>query len=265
VERYAHYKTLLFERRGRTLTVTLNRPEVKNAADVIMHNELSRVFFEIAGDEDTFVVVLTGAGDAFSAGGDVRAMKEKIADQSKWVRTVEEARNIFSGMVDLDKPIIARVRGPASGLGATLVVYSDIVIADETATIADPHVRVGLAAGDGGALMWPLQIGFLKAKEYLFTGDAMDAQEALRLGMVNYVVPADQLDAKVYAMADRLANGASYAIRLTKKAINTTLKTLAQATMEAGLGLETLSHLSQDHAEAVEAFLEKRKPNFVGR
>lgn len=263
--RYDGYETIRTERRGAVLTLTLNRPEVKNAANVTMHNELSRIFHDVAGDEEAAVVVLTGAGDAFSAGGDIRAMKEKIADQSKWIATVEEARRIFYGMVDLEKPIIARLRGPASGLGATLVVYSDIVIADTTAKIGDPHVKVGLAAGDGGALMWPLQIGFQRAKEYLFLGEYMDAQEAERFGMVNRVVPEDALDEEVYALAERLAGGALKSIYYTKRAINTTLKTLAQSTFEVGLELETLSHLTRDHEEAIEAFLEKRPPRFTGR
>jgi enoyl-CoA hydratase len=262
---YANYQTILASRRGRVLTLTLNRPEVRNAANVVMHNELSRIFYDVARDDAADVVILTGAGDAFSAGGDIHAMKEKIADQSKWIDTVEEARRIFYGMLDLEKPLIARLRGPASGLGATLVVYSDIVIADETAKIGDPHVRVGLAAGDGGALMWPLLVGFQKAKELLFLGDHIDAAEAQRIGLVNEVVPADQLDEHVNALADRLAGGALKAIGWTKAAINQTIRTLAQSTMEVGLGLETLSHLTEDHREAVDAFAEKRKPRFRGR
>lgn len=261
---YDSYETIVAERRGKVLTLTLNRPEVRNAANVTMHNELSRIFHDTAKDDETAVVVLTGAGDAFSAGGDIASMREKIEDQSKWIATVEEARQIFYGMVDNPKPIIARLRGPASGLGATLVVYSDIVIADETAKIGDPHVKVGLAAGDGGALMWPMQVGFMRAKEYLFLGHHMDAKEAERIGMVNYVVPEDELDAKVYEIADRIASGATKAIGWTKLSINQTLKTLASSVMEVGLSLETLSHLTKDHEEAVDAFINKRKPVFKG-
>ena len=262
---YDDYQTILTERRGKILTVTLNRPEVRNAADPVMHNELSRIFYDIAKDDACSVVVLTGAGKSFSAGGDINAMVDKIADHSKWVETVEEARGIFYGMLDLEKPVIARVNGAASGLGATLVVYSDIAIAVEGAKIGDPHVKVGLTAGDGGALMWPMLVGYQKAKELLFLGDHIEAEEAARIGLINYVVPAAELDAKVYDMAERLANGATKAIGWTKLAINHSLRQLAAGTMEIGFGLETLSHLTKDHAEAVAAFQEKREPKFKGK
>ena len=261
---YDDYQTILTERRGRILTLTLNRPHAKNAADPVMHRELSRIFTDVAADPDADVVVLTGAGDAFCAGGDINAMARKIEDHTMWVETVVEARRIFYSMLDLEKPLIARVNGAASGLGATLVVYFDIVIAAENACIGDPHVRVGLTAGDGGALMWPLLVGYQKAKELLFLGDHIDAHEAERIGLVNYVVPADELDDKVYAMAERLAGGATRAIGWTKLAINQSLRQLALGTMELGLGLESLSHLTRDHAEAVAAFHDKRKAEFTG-
>ena len=253
------------EKNPRILRITLNRPKVRNAADIVMHRELSTLFYDVAKDEGSDVVILTGAGDAFSAGGDIKAMQDKIADRTKWVDTVEEARGIFYGMLDCPKPVICRLRGPASGLGATLAVYSDIVIADPTAKIGDPHVKVGLAAGDGGALMWPLLCGFQKAKELLFLGDHIPAEEALRIGLINEVVPEDELDARVNELANRLAGGALKAIGYTKLAINQTLRTLAQATMESGFGYETLSQMSDDHAEAVQAFAEKREPKFKGR
>ena len=265
MSRYADYQHLTFSYRGRILTVTMNRPEVKNAANVRMHRELSTVFYDVARDPDCDVIVLTGAGDAFSSGGDIAAMKEKIADQTKWVDTVQEARGLFYGMLDLEKPLIARVNGAATGLGATLAVYADIAIAAESAVIGDPHTRVGLVAGDGGALMWPLLIGFQKAKELLFLGDNIAATEAARIGLVTYCVPDAELDAKVDALADRLTRGAKLAIGWTKRSINHTLRMLAQGTMENGFLLETLSHLTHDHSEALDAFLEKRKPKFEGR
>jgi enoyl-CoA hydratase len=259
---YESYKTLLFHRDGPILTITMNRPDVRNAADMVMHNELSRVFRDVARDDKTKVVILTGAGGAFSAGGDIIAMQEKLKDRTLWVQTVTEAREIFYSMLDLEKPIIARVNGHASGLGATLAVYSDIVVAVEEAKFADPHVKVGLTAGDGGALMWPMLIGFQKAKEYLLLGDQMTAREAERLGLVNYCVPRAELDAKVNDIARRLAKGATRAIGWTKQAINMSLRQMALSSMEIGFGLETLSQMSADHAEAVAAFAEKREPRF---
>jgi enoyl-CoA hydratase len=262
---YARYERLRFDYRGRILTITMHRPEVKNAADVRMHRELSTVFHDVARDPGCDVVVLTGAGDAFSSGGDIAAMREKLADRTKWVDTVQEARGIFYGMLDLEKPLIARVNGAATGLGATLAVYADIAVAAESAVIGDPHVKVGLVAGDGGALMWPLLVGFQKAKELLFLGDSVPAREAERIGLVSYCVPDAELDAKVYALAERLARGAKLAIGWTKRSVNHTIRMLAQGTMENGFLLETLSHLTRDHEEALDAFLAKRKPAFQGR
>lgn len=262
---YSGYRHLEFAYRGRILTVTMNRPEAKNAANVRMHHELSTVFHDVGSDPDCDVVVLTGAGDAFSSGGDIRSMREKIEDQTKWIDTTQEARGIFYGMLDLNKPLIARINGAATGLGATLAVYSDIAIAAESAVIGDPHVKVGLVAGDGGALMWPLLVGFQKAKELLFLGDNISAKEAERIGLITYCVPDAELDQRTYALAERLAGGARLAVGWTKKSINHTIRMLAAGTMENGLLMETLSHLSNDHAEAIEAFAEKRRPRFVGR
>ncbi|MCA3253422.1 MAG: enoyl-CoA hydratase/isomerase family protein [Rubrivivax sp.] len=243
----------------------MNRPEVKNAANVRMHNELSRVFADAGRDAASDIVVLTGAGDAFSSGGDIRAMRDKIADRTLWNDTVDEARALFYSILDLDKPLIARINGAATGLGATLAVYADISVAADTAVIGDPHVKVGLVAGDGGALMWPMLIGFQKAKELLFLGDNVPAAEAARLGLITHAVPAAELDARIDALVERLLKLPPFALRGTKRAINHTLRQLALATFEYGVSLETQSQLTRDHAEAVAAFLEKRPPQFTGR
>lgn len=262
---FAGYEHLRFARRGRVLTITMDRPQVKNAANVRMHRELSRVFADARRDSDSDIVVLTGAGDAFSSGGDIRAMRDKIADRTLWNDTVDEARALFYAILDLDKPLIARVNGAATGLGATLAVYADISIAAETAVIGDPHVKVGLVAGDGGALMWPLLVGFQKAKELLLLGDTLDAHEAARLGLLTHVVPMAELDARVDALADRLLALPPLALRGTKRAVNHTLRQLALSTFEFGVSLETQSQLTRDHAEAVQAFVERRTPHFIGR
>ena len=262
---FADYRHIRFERAGRVLTIVMDRPEVKNAANVRMHNELSRVFADAQDDAGSDIVVLTGAGDAFSSGGDVRAMRDKIADRTLWNDTVNEARALFYSILDLEKPLIARINGAATGLGATLAVYADISIAADTAVIGDPHVKVGLVAGDGGALMWPLLIGFQKAKELLFLGDNIHAVEAARLGLITHAVPAAQLDERIQQLIDRLIKLPPFALRGTKKAINHTLKAMALSTFEYGVSLETQSQLTQDHAEAVAAFVEKRKPRYTGR
>ncbi|MDR7096939.1 enoyl-CoA hydratase/isomerase family protein [Hydrogenophaga laconesensis] len=259
------YQHLSFLRNGRVLTIVMNRPEVKNAANVRMHRELSTVFSDAQRDPDSDILVLTGAGDAFSSGGDIRSMVDKIADRTLWNDTVDEARALFYSILDLQKPLIARVNGAATGLGATLAVYADISIAAESAVIGDPHVKVGLAAGDGGALMWPMLVGFQRAKELLFLGDNLSATEAAKLGLVTHAVPDDELDARIDALTARLQKMPPVALRGTKRAINHTLKQLALATFEFGVSLETQSQLTQDHAEAVNAFVEKRKPAFTGR
>ena len=179
---FKDYQHIEFKRDNRVLTIIMNRPDVKNAANVRLHFELSRVFSDAQRDPDSDIVVITGAGNAFSSGGDIRSMAEKIKDRTLWNDTVNEARALFYSILDLEKPLIARINGAATGLGATLAVYADISIAAETAVIGDPHVKVGLVAGDGGALMWPMLIGFQKAKELLFLGDNIDAHEAARLG-----------------------------------------------------------------------------------
>ena len=262
---FEDYQHLQFRRDGRVLTIVMNRPESKNAANVRMHNELSRVFADAGRDPDCDIVVLTGAGDAFSSGGDIRSMRDKIADRTLWNDTVNEARALFYSILDLDKPLIARVNGAATGLGATLAVYADISIAAESAVIGDPHVKVGLVAGDGGALMWPMLIGFQRAKELLFLGDNLSATEAARLGLITHAVPDAELDARVGDLIARLARMPPFALRGTKRAINHTLKQLALSTFEFGVSLETQSQLTRDHAEAVDAFIEKRKPVYTGR
>ena len=170
---------------------------------------------------------------------------------------------IFS-FLDLEKPIIARIPGPCIGLGASLALLCDIVYASENARIGDPHVKVGLVAGDGGVVAWPHLVGHARAKEYLMTGDLLTAAEAERIGLINHVVPEDELDTRVYAMAERLAGGATRAIRWTKTSINIGLKRYAHSVMDTCLGYEMLTFASNDHREAVDAFVNKRRPEFKG-
>lgn len=262
---YANYRELMFERQGRVLTVALNRPDRLNAIGGTMHEELSRVFYDIARDPDADVVILTGAGEAFSAGGDIEWMQEIIDEPEKFERVASEAKGIIFGMLDCDRPIIARLNGAAIGLGATIALFCDVIVAADHARIGDPHVRVGFVAGDGGAVIWPQLVGYPRAKEYLMTGDLMSAAEAERIGLINHVVPTSQLDAKVGEISRKLAFGASKAIRWTKLTMNIGLKQLAHTMMDASLAYESLSNRTADHQEAVRAFREKRKPVFTGK
>lgn len=256
------YKALLLERDGGVLTVTLNRPETLNAFDEQMDIEMSRLFLDVAEDKETRVVVLTGAGRAFSAGGDIEHMQAVIDNPTLFLEGMQRAKKIVFSMLDCPKPVIAKINGHAIGLGATIALFSDLSYAADHAKIGDPHVKVGFVAGDGGAVIWPQLVGYAKAKEYLLTGDLVTAEEAARLGLINHAVPADQLDAVVDAMAKRLANGASRAIEWTKASINIGLKQLAHSILDASIAYEALSNLTRDHQEAVNAFREKREPVF---
>lgn len=262
---YDGYETIVAERRGRILTLTLNRPEQLNAVNARLHTELSRIFVDVRRDPEADVVVLTGAGRAFCAGGDIDWMQSSIDRPADFEETAREAKEIVFGQLDLDKPVIARVNGHATGLGASLALLCDVVVMAETAKIGDPHVSVGLVAGDGGALIWPQLVGYAKAKHYLFTGDLMTAREAERIGLVTDVAAEGELDAKVYGLAERLAAGPLKAIKWTKVTANLPLKALFHSHFDAGVAWECASNLTADHQEAVNAFREKRKPVFTGR
>ena len=261
---YCGYDHIRFDYSDRILTVTLNKPEQLNAIGPVMHEELSRLFYDLAMDPDADIIVLTGAGRAFSAGGDIAGMKEMYEKQEMFEASIREAKKIIFGVLDCDKPIICKMNGDAVGLGATLALYCDVIFAADTARIGDPHVRVGLSAGDGGAVIWPQLIGYPRAKEYLMTGDLVPAQEAAAMGLINHAVPATELDARVDAFARKLGAGAIKSIKWSKVTINIALKQLAHTMMDASMAYEALSNQTADHAEAVHAFTEKRKPKFTG-
>jgi len=263
--RFDDYQCLRFSRQGRVLTVALNRPEQRNAVNGRLHSELARVFTDLQNDPDSDVIVLTGEGAAFCAGGDIEWMQSHVDDPSAFERMAREGKDIVFTQLDLEKPLICKLNGHATGLGASLALLSDIVLASADAKIGDPHVSVGLVAGDGGALIWPQVVGYVRARKYLFTGDLLSAQEAERIGLVTEVHPRDALDAATDALAQRIAAGATIAIRYTKITTNLPLKALFHAHFDAGLAYECLSNRSADHAEAVRAFRDRRKPAFTGR
>tara|TARA_R110002096_G_scaffold35929_5_gene100770 strand:- start:4180 stop:4983 length:804 start_codon:yes stop_codon:yes gene_type:complete len=264
VKGYEAYADVETELDGAVLTIRLNQPDNLNAFTAGMHTTMSTIWDKVNDDDRVKVAVLTGAGKAFSAGGNVPGMQKKIDDTSLWDAGMPEARRIVYRMLECEKPIIARVNGHAVGLGATVALLCDIIIAAEHAKIGDPHVNAGLVAGDGGALIWPQLVGFARAKEYLLTGDLMSATEAERIGLINHVVLADELDEKVYGLAKRLANGASKSINWTKRTVNIPLRQLAHSMMDLSISLETQSNLTGDHQEAVTAFSGRRKPAFKG-
>jgi enoyl-CoA hydratase len=259
-----HYRSLALRRDGRVLHVSFNRPEALNAFDTAMHDELERLLGELPRDDATHVVVLTGAGKAFSAGGDVEQMQRLVDRPSLMVPDATMAKRLVMGLLVVPQPVIAKVNGAAMGLGATLALFCDVIFAANHAKIADPHVKVGFVAGDGGAVIWPQLIGYARAKQYLLTGDAITGEEAAAIGLVNFALPAEELDAAVDAWAQRMAGGARRAIQWTKATINVGLKQIAASVMDAGMAYELLSNQTRDHAEAVAAFRGKRAPDFTG-
>lgn len=231
-----------------------------NLVDGTMHEELAEVFTD-AYESDTRVVVLTGEGRAFSAGGDVRWMQNWIDDPEYFEEVAREGEEIIENLVNIEVPVIARINGDATGLGATIALCCDIVVASKEVRIGDPHVRVGLAAGDGGAVIWPLLVGLNKAKEFLITGKLVEASEAEDIGLVNHAVPSDELDETVDEIIEEITTLPQPAVKYSKMAANVWLQEGVTKILRQSLALESMSARSADHREAVEAFIEGRDPN----
>jgi enoyl-CoA hydratase len=261
---YKSYEHLEVTRDGSIVTVTFNRPEVRNCIDQGLHEELGRIFVDLDTDDDCDVVILTGAGGYFSAGGDINWVLSMQGNPVTSSAAIRRDRRIQNTMLDMEKILIAKVRGPAIGLGCSLALFSDFVYSTPEAIFSDPHVSVGLVAGDGGAVIWPQLIGYARARRYLLTGDPIRGSEAAEMGLITAAVPDEDLDAEVAAMASRLAKGATYAIKWTKASINAGLKVTANAIIERAAGYESVSQMTNDNRIGLEAFLNKEKPEFSG-
>lgn len=258
------YERFRFRREGRIVTAVIAAPGPVNAVDGRLHAELATLFTDLQHDPESDLVILTGEGRAFCAGGDFAWFEEQIADPRRFRAIAHEARRIVTSLLDLEKPIVCRLNGAAAGLGATVALLCDVIVADERAVIGDPHVKVGLVAGDGGAVIWPQLVGFARAKELLLTGEMLTAAEAARIGLVNHAVPAEALDEKVAEVAGKILANPRWAVRWTKTVVNQPLKALAAQMMDSSLAHELLSNMTADRAEAVAALREKRAPRFTG-
>jgi len=259
---YADFRHLTFESKPNgVLVVTINRPEVLNAANARLHWEFTQIWPVVDADPKTRVVVVTGAGKAFSAGGDLSLVEDMAGNPDALSRTMREASDLVYNMINLDKPVVSAINGVAVGAGLVVALMADVSIISETARFTDGHTRLGVAAGDHAAILWPLLCGMAKAKYYLLTADFIDGREAERIGLVTMCVPGDQVMGKALDVADRLARGSQISIQWTKRALNNWLRQ-AGPIFDQSLALEMLSFSYPDVREGVKAIREKRAPAF---
>ena len=259
---YRDYQHLTFERREHgVVLITINRPEVLNATNDRLHWELTQVWLTFDADDAARVAVVTGAGRAFSAGGDLEMVDANARDPRRLARMVREASDLVYNMINTDKPIVSAINGVAVGAGLVVALLADISIMAETARFTDGHTKLGVVAGDHAAILWPLLCGMAKAKYYLLTSEFIDGREAERIGLVSLCVPAEQVLPRALDVADRLARGAQQAIRWTKRSLNNWLRQ-AGPIFDQSIALEMLTFMSEDVREGLAAIREKRPPAF---
>lgn len=249
--------TLLVAEEGPVRVLTLNRPEHLNSFDDDLHGNLRRVWDALVDDDDARAVVITGAGRAFSSGGFLPNFILNHSDLAHRRRDVREAERLARAMLECELPVVAAVNGPAVGLGCSIAVMSDIVVMADDTFMADPHVSVGLVAGDGGAVTWPYLMSMLKAKEHIFLGDRIPAAEAVRLGLANRIVPRAEVLQEAMVLAERLAAQPTQALRDTKRAMNTHLLNAANWVLPFALSTESESFGTDDVGRKAREFLEK--------
>ncbi len=258
------YEHLRFERREHgVLLVTIDRPERMNATNETLHREISGVWREIDADEQTRVAVVTGAGRAFSAGGDLEMVQRMAGDYARVAAMATEAAALVTNMLDCETPIVSAINGTAVGAGLAVALMADISIIAEDARLTDGHLRLGVVAGDHGAIIWPLLCGMAKAKYYLLTADFLDGREAERIGLVSRCVPRDEVLSEALAVAERIATGPQHAARWTKRTLNHWLRAAVPA-FDASVAYEMLTFLGGDVQEGARAIGERRPPRFEG-
>jgi 2-(1,2-epoxy-1,2-dihydrophenyl)acetyl-CoA isomerase len=259
------FETLIVEQTGTVSTITLNRPEARNALDITMRREILMALDEVEANADTRVVVLTGSGGHFCSGGDVKTMRDKRHTAAEGRARVELLNQMVMRLVNFPRPTIARVDGFAVGAGFNLALCCDLVVASDRAKFGEVFGKIGLVPDGGGSWFLPHLVGLAKAKELVFTADIIDAADALRMGLVNRVVPYAELAAVTRALAERIAAGPPLALRMAKHMLNRA----AASDLPAALDLEAFSQsvaiTSEDHQEGLHAFFEKRAPHFRGR
>jgi enoyl-CoA hydratase len=259
---YARYEFLKVDWAAEgVLRVVISRPRRLNAVDMVGHRELAEIWRDADRDDDVRAVLVRGEGEAFSAGGDLSMIEEMTRDHATRMRVLGEARDIVYNVLNCTKPVVSAIQGPAVGAGLAVALLADISIAGRTARIIDGHTRLGVAAGDHAAIIWPLLCGLAKAKYHLLLCEPVSGEQAERMGLVSLCVDDDQVHDKAMEVAVRLAEGSAEAIRLTKYALNNWLR-MAGPSFDASLALEFLGFTGPDVAEGVRALREKRPPSF---
>jgi enoyl-CoA hydratase len=261
--KYEDFQHIRFDRHpDGVLLATLNRPEVMNATNARLHWELTQVWDVVKNDPATKVIVVTGAGDrAFSAGGDLSWVEEMVGNPEVIAVVKKEAAEIVYRMLDCDKPIISAINGTAVGAGLAVALLADVSVMSESARITDGHVKLGVAAGDHAAIVWPLLCGVAKAKYYLMTADFIDGKQAERLGLVTFAVPQAEVLRRSLAIAAQLAAGSQAAIQATKQSLNNWMR-VAGPIFDQSLAQEMLLFLGPDAKEGLAAVRGKRKADF---
>jgi enoyl-CoA hydratase len=256
---------LLVTADGAVRVVTLNRPQAKNVIDEALHTQLLDIWRDLDRDPDARCVILTGAGETFSGGGDFAFLKAQHRSLDLRHAVSQQAGAILNAMIDFRLPVIAAVNGPAVGLGASLALCCDLVLMSQRSYLCDPHVSIGLTAGDGGALLWPYMMSLIRAKEYIYTGARIPAAEAVDLGVANRVTAAGALMDEAGALAATLAGQPARALQTTKRAFSKHLAAAAVAIVDYGLAAETVELGAEEHIDTVREFLGPDKYDAIGQ
>ena len=259
---HAEYHDLQFERHPNgVLQITINRPDRMNATDARLHSELASIWGDVGRDAEVRVAVVTGAGRAFSAGGDLEMIEQLAGDYRRVAAMASEAAQLVLNMLDCEKPIISAINGTAVGAGLAVALMADVSVIAEDAQLTDGHLRLGVVAGDHAAILWPLLCGMAKAKYYLLTADFIDGAEAERIGLVSRCVPREQVLETALEIADRIATGPQNAARWTKRTLNHWLRAAIPA-FDASVAYEMLTFMGEDVREGARAIQERRPPEF---
>jgi enoyl-CoA hydratase len=259
---YDNYERLRFDRRDPgVLLITIDRPEQLNATDERLHSELSQVWRDVARDGDAAAVVITGAGKAFSAGGDFEMLQRMSGDYRRVAAMAREAAELVLSMIDCETPIVSAINGTAVGAGLAVALMADVSVIGEDVRLTDGHIRLGVGAGDHAVLLWPLLCGMAKAKYYLMTADFVDGREAERIGLVSRCVADERVLDEAPEIAGKIAHGPRHAVRWTKRTLNHWLRTAIPA-FDASVAYEMLSFMGDDVREGATALKERREPRF---